>query len=564
MDRHTAELPREDLDVLGYSEWRRALERGFAAHHAGMLPAFRETVEELFVSGLVRAVFATETLALGINMPARTVVLERLVKFNGETHADLTPGEYTQLTGRAGRRGIDVEGHAVVLWQPGIDPTEVAGLASTRTFPLRSSFRPGYNMSINLVARMGAARSRVLLESSFAQFQADRSVVGATRTIERNEAALAQLHDQLEHADVDFLEYVDIRDRLGRRERELEREGRNERRDVAARSLATLRRGDIVAIPVGRHKGLAVVVTPARDDDDPRPVVVTAEKWSGRVSVGDFPEPAHALASMRIPRHADPRTGRGRRDIAAALRSSGVHPSRRRAKNRRRAADDGEVTMLRKQLRAHPAHTLPDRRELDRIADRYIALRRETDNGRRRVAATTNSLARTFDRIVALLGERGYITPGDGSTPETTPSGDRLARIYSESDLLVAECLRQDAWQGLEPAELAAVVSTVVYESRRDGDGAARDDRGRPLRTARHRARVARPALGRAVPPPRSDARTRSRLRRRDPRVGERRHPRRRADGGRRRPARAVGRRLRAMVPSGDRSARADQDDVRR
>ncbi|HEX8759350.1 MAG TPA: DEAD/DEAH box helicase, partial [Pseudonocardiaceae bacterium] len=156
VDTRTADLPEGDLAVLGFWEWRDALERGVAAHHAGMLPAFKETVEELFVRGLVKAVFATETLALGINMPARTVVLERLVKFNGEAHLDLTPGEYTQLTGRAGRRGIDIEGHAVVLWQPGVDPVQVAGLASARTYPLRSSFRPGYNMTVNLIDRVGA------------------------------------------------------------------------------------------------------------------------------------------------------------------------------------------------------------------------------------------------------------------------------------------------------------------------------------------------------------------------------------------------------------------------
>ena len=138
----TAHPADEDLHVLGYYEWLEGLERGIAAHHAGMLPTFKEVVEELFVRGLVKAVFATETLALGINMPARSVVLEKLDKWNGETHADITPGEYTQLTGRAGRRGIDVEGHAVVLWQPGMDPAAVAGLASTRTYPLRSSFKP--------------------------------------------------------------------------------------------------------------------------------------------------------------------------------------------------------------------------------------------------------------------------------------------------------------------------------------------------------------------------------------------------------------------------------------
>ncbi|KPC88362.1 hypothetical protein ADL27_40905, partial [Streptomyces sp. NRRL F-6602] len=133
---------------------------------------FKEVVEELFVRGLVKAVFATETLALGINMPARSVVLEKLVKWNGEQHADITPGEYTQLTGRAGRRGIDVEGHAVVLWQRAMSPEHLAGLAGTRTYPLRSSFRPSYNMAVNLVQQFGRHRSRELLETSFAQFQA--------------------------------------------------------------------------------------------------------------------------------------------------------------------------------------------------------------------------------------------------------------------------------------------------------------------------------------------------------------------------------------------------------
>ncbi len=180
-ERRTAHIPDEDLSALGYGEWLTALQRGIAAHHAGLLPTFKEVVEELFEAGLVRAVFATETLALGINMPARTVVIERLDKWNGETHANLTPGEYTQLTGRAGRRGIDVEGHAVVLWQPDVDPVAVAGLAGTRTYPLTSSFRPSYNMAVNLTGQFGRATATTLLESSFAQFQADRAVVGIAR-----------------------------------------------------------------------------------------------------------------------------------------------------------------------------------------------------------------------------------------------------------------------------------------------------------------------------------------------------------------------------------------------
>ena len=186
LDRRTAGLADGDLVALEYDRFAEAMLRGVAAHHAGLLPAFKECVEEAFVRGLVKVVFATETLALGINMPARSVVLEKLVKFNGESHADITPGEYTQLTGRAGRRGIDVEGHAVVLWQPGLDPRAVAGLASRRTYPLRSSFVPTYNMAVNLVGSVGRERARVLLEQSFAQFQSDRSVVGVARALARN------------------------------------------------------------------------------------------------------------------------------------------------------------------------------------------------------------------------------------------------------------------------------------------------------------------------------------------------------------------------------------------
>ncbi len=166
IDAGVAHIPEDDLKVLGFLRWRRILIRGFAAHHAGMLPAFRHIVEELFNEGLVKVVFATETLALGINMPARTVVLEKLVKYNGEAHVDLTPGQYTQMTGRAGRRGIDTVGNAVVQWAPAMDPKAVAGLASTRTYPLISTFAPSYNMSVNLLQTLSYAESKNVMERS--------------------------------------------------------------------------------------------------------------------------------------------------------------------------------------------------------------------------------------------------------------------------------------------------------------------------------------------------------------------------------------------------------------
>jgi ATP-dependent RNA helicase HelY len=491
IDRRTADLPEADLRILGYWEWRDGLERGIAGHHAGMLPAFKETVEELFVNGLVKAVFATETLALGINMPARTVVLERLVKYNGEAHVELTPGEYTQLTGRAGRRGIDIEGHAVVLWQPGVDPKQVAGLASTRTYPLKSSFRPGYNMAVNLVHQLGAEQARDLLEMSFAQFQADRSVVGLARKIEQNEKALAGYAESMTCHLGDFTEYAELRRKVNDREKYLARQNTATRRAEAAASLEKLRKGDVIAVESGRRSGLAVVIDPGIDPlTEPRPLVVTEDRWAGRLSVTDFPSPVRTLGRIRLPKQVDVRSPRSRRELADNLRNAGIAPPGRE-RRRSNAADDPELAALRRALRAHPCHGCEHREDHARWAERYFRLRNETEHLTQRMATTTHSLARSFDRIRALLVGRGYLTdPAGGAEQDVTEHGRRLARLYSESDLLAAECLRHGVWRNLEPAELAAVVSALVYEARRDGPAEARVPAGAISDALRETARL--------------------------------------------------------------------------
>jgi ATP-dependent RNA helicase HelY len=242
VEERCSALQDEDLGVLGYWEWLDGLERGIAAHHAGMLPAFKEVVEELFRRKLVKAVFATETLALGINMPARTVVLEKLEKFNGEARVPITPGEYTQLTGRAGRRGIDVEGHAVIAWQEGLHPQSVASLASRRSYPLNSSFKPTYNMAVNLIDQFGRERTREILESSFAQFQADRAVVGMARKVREQEGSLAKYREAMTCHLGDFAEYAGIRRELT----DLERKGASP--DRQSRSQNDRRERQLVAL----------------------------------------------------------------------------------------------------------------------------------------------------------------------------------------------------------------------------------------------------------------------------------------------------------------------------
>ncbi|MGH3174549.1 MAG: helicase-related protein, partial [Streptosporangiaceae bacterium] len=461
-ERRVADIPDEDLAVLGYGEWLDGLRRGIAAHHAGMLPAFKEVVEELFTRGLIRAVFATETLALGINMPARTVVIEKLDKWNGETHAGLTAGEYTQLTGRAGRRGIDVEGHAVVLWQPGMDPGAVAGLASTRTYPLNSSFRPSYNMAVNLTSWAGRARAATLLESSFAQFQADRGVVGLTRQVRKNRQAMDELAAAMSCDKGDFAEYAQLRRSLTEREGDLSRVRASSRRAEAARSLAQLRPGDIIRVPGGRRAGLAVVLQPGlhparggngngrpadragrgagghgsgghgsgghdrRSKDQPGlvrapanggqpeftgpgPLVLTEGRQVKRLAVADFPVPAEVIDKIRIPGSFSPRSPQHRKDLAATMRNrlasrpAGTSAGRRpvRAADWEHTAPEaaGDITDLRRRLRRHPCHDCQDRENHARYAERYMRLKRETEALERRVAGRSHVIARTFDRV---------------------------------------------------------------------------------------------------------------------------------------------------------------------
>ena len=466
----TADIPREDLNVLGYHDFLDALERGVAAHHAGMLPTFKEIVEELFVQGLVKAVFATETLALGINMPARSVVLESLVKWNGEAHVDITPGEYTQLTGRAGRRGIDIEGHAVVLYRPGLDPRALAGLASTRTYPLRSSFKPSYNMAVNLVGQVGTARARALLESSFAQFQADRAVVGLTRQLKRNNEALAGYKESMTCHLGDFEEYAALRRALSDRESELSRQNSASRRASAASAIEKLKPGDVITVPSGRRAGLAVVLDPGLDTgkEGPRPMVLTVERQVVRLSMLDFPVPVEPQFWMRIPKSFNAKSPQSRRDLASTLRTKaadeGVRPTRPR-NQRTDAADDAEIIRLRAAIRRHSCHGCDDRENHARWAERYWRLQRDTEQLERRVQGRTNSIARTFDRVCSVLTVLGYL---DGEV--VTEPGRRLARIYSELDLTAAECLREGVWDGLTPAELACAASLLVYEARISDD----------------------------------------------------------------------------------------------
>jgi ATP-dependent RNA helicase HelY len=343
-------------------------------------------------------------------------------------------------------------------------------------------------MAVNLVGSFGRARARELLASSFAQFQADRSVVGLARAAARHEEEAARAAQEMHSDRGDVGDYAQMRRQIADREKDLSRDSQAKRRMESADALAALRTGDVIRVPSGRRQGLAVVLDPGITDlADPRPLVLTEDKWAGRLGSVDFPTPVTALARVRVPKNFNHRSPHARRDLASTLRNARVENDlgARRIKHRSAAADDPVLDDLRRALRAHPVHALPDREERVRVAERWLRAVREADGLQRKMAERTGSLTRQFDCTCDVLEELGYLVPeiaplvpadtevlgAADDVPLVTDEGRRLARIWSEADLMVAECLRSGAWRGLNPAELAAVTSTVVFEARRDTPG---------------------------------------------------------------------------------------------
>lgn len=463
-------LSDDDLKALGYHEWLNALEAGVASHHAGLVPPFKEAVEACFAKSLVKIVFATETLSLGINMPAKSVVIEKLTKFNGDRHEALSPGEYTQLAGRAGRRGIDEVGYCAVLWSPLISFSQVASLASNRSYPLSSSFRPTYNMAANLVNGFTPETAHHLLNLSFAQYRSDADIVHL-------EAELSKLNSQKVLLDAKAIcelgnvaHYVE----LGR----TIRSGTISRSPVAKRAgtprevlafLEQLSPGDILAL----------------DSGDPGQMTRAAVAWTsrrknGRIAVGlvdtmglrhnfagsDFGYPPESVGRIPVRAPFDPHSKDFTEYLASALKELDLPdlamseplmasiPSRESLR---------EITLKRREYeilegRLSECHEFREhliaQKQLYKIESRISSVKTK-------VKSSSESLARQFDRVLAILSGRGFL---EGWS--LTGSGERLARLYHESDLLVVIAMEKGIFDELLPEELAGILSVFTFETR--------------------------------------------------------------------------------------------------
>lgn len=442
-ERRLASLPDDDLEALGAERFLAQLENGIAAHHAGMIPIFKEIVEACFVEGLVRVVFATETLAVGINMPARGVVIEKLTKFTGEHHSFLTAGEFTQLTGRAGRRGIDTEGSAVVLWNPFVSFDQIASLVSSKVFHLNSAFRPTYNMAANLVRTYSSEEAHHLLNLSFAQYQADRDLVRLEARIEKRSEHLARLRAEATSP------FGDVDELRQRREQRSAEPGDERLVDLA---IGRLRPGSVVYARKGTYSGPMVVLTVAARKAGMKLTALTRSRTEVTLTAADFAAPPEQIGAVELPVPFAPGRPEFHKETLERLarthleaRSTPLPPS---------------VAPETLEVESDPdlEHRLRAAAQADRVA-------REIDELRSRVSGRSRSVARQFDRVLGVLRDRGFVEQW-----RLTDRGEVLARVFHECDLLIAECLLAGHMDDLDAPTMAGLASVFTYEHRSPED----------------------------------------------------------------------------------------------
>ena len=441
VDARVEGLSDDDLAALGFTTFAAQVESGIAAHHAGMVPTFKEIVEALFVRGLVKVVFATETLAVGINMPARAVVIDKMSKFTGEHHQILKAGEYTQLTGRAGRRGIDTLGHAIVVWNPYVGFDQVAAVANSRTFRLGSAFRTTYNMAVNLVRTHSPEETRHLLNLSLAQYQASKGVVEVQARITKRQKE----RDRLRHQSHSTFGDIDEYRRLYAKE-----SGERDRTDIEM-SLMGLRAGDVawfddnlglVLSTSVRAKGVKVKVLFGNRSLR----ALTADELVRAVRTATrLPIDGEALGAQNgtIVDQSDPRVLRELAHRLVRLKIDKPKTAPPAARNTHPCANDPDLKFK-----------LNAAKSADRIDREIVQLESRVDKA-------AEVVSQRFDDVVGLLERWGYVDAW-----KLTPRGALLSRIFHESDLLVAEAISGKLLDGLDPTSLAAVCSAFVYEYR--------------------------------------------------------------------------------------------------
>ena len=426
----------DDLVALQFTQFIEQLEAGIGSHHAGIVPTFKEIVETCFARGLVKVVFATETLAVGINMPARAVVIDKITKFNGENHQMLKPSDYAQLTGRAGRRGLDDIGHALVVWSPFVTFDQVATLVASRSFVLNSAFRPTYNMAANLIRSTSQVQARHLLNLSFAQFQSGKDVVEIQARIQRRSKERDRLMLQAESPFGDIEEYRT-------------RKSRTMPPSEIDESLGQLRPGDVIEAGSLSHVERMVVLTVAQRGDGTKITALSRSRMVQTFSARDFAQQVIPLGYIKLPSPFAPTNNKFLKEASSRLATAKIKQASRMKQNKRPQEDE------------HPVANDPDLKFRLIAAESAARIDRELGQLEKRVSTSTQSVSNKFDELIKLLGEYDFVD--DWSL---TRRGQMLSHIFHESDLLIAVCVSDGVFDGLSAANMAALASIFVFQAR--------------------------------------------------------------------------------------------------
>jgi len=481
LDAYIAATPEAVRDG-GHAD---ALLRGIAAHHAGVLPAWKELIEELFQQGLIKVVFATETLAAGINMPARTTVISALSKRTERGHRPLMGSEFLQMAGRAGRRGLDTQGYVVTVQSRFEGVREAGQLATSPADPLVSQFTPSYGMVLNLLQRYDLTKAKELVERSFGRYL-------ATLDLAEDEARISELMGQLDRledgsGDVpweDFEDYEKQRARL-REERRILRILQQQAEETLAHELTLALQfsseGTLVSLKAPQLKGR---VTPA--------VIVEKVKGSGQ-----FPLllcltdenlwvllPCNAVVSLHAELsclqvgQVDPPLLRHGGELRHGDQASGGlalavgHMANRHDMTTPQYDLAGEVQAhaqlvhhLEEELELHPAHRWGDRKQLKKHRRRMEELHDEIEERQRLLHFRSNRHWDTFLALIEILRFFGALAGEDGLEP--TEVGRTVAALRGDNELWLGLALMSGHLDELDPAQLAAVFEAISTEVNR-------------------------------------------------------------------------------------------------
>ena len=459
-----------------------ALLRGIAAHHAGVLPAWKELIEELFQQGLVKVVFATETLAAGINMPARSTVIAALSKRTERGHRPLMGSEFLQMAGRAGRRGLDSKGYVVTVQSRFEGVREAGQLATSPADPLVSQFTPSYGMVLNLLQRHDLNKARELVERSFGRYLASLDLVEEEDTLSQLRLQLGQLEGVA--GDVpweDFEEYEKLRGRL-REERRLLRILQQQAEETLANELTLALQfastGTLVSLksPQLRGRVTPAVIVDKIDGPGQFPLLLCLSDenvWlllpcqsvvSIHAELSCLQVDGVAAPDLHKPgelRHGDQASG----GLALAV----AHVARRHDMTTPQYDLAGEVLTqarmvqaLEQEQDAHPAHRWGDRKQLKKHRRRMEELEQEIEERQRLLHHRSNRHWETFLALLEILQQFGCM---DELQP--TEIGRTVAALRGDNELWLGLALMSGHLDDLSPPDLAAVFEAISTEVNR-------------------------------------------------------------------------------------------------